>query len=334
MKIIVRAPNWIGDAVLSLPFMDWLHGHFRDSEIWIAGTDWVNGIYSSLDYLAGTIVLPSRNGFKNSGRTIREIQKHRFDVGLLLTNSFASALLFYRAKIPERWGYIRDGRYLLLTRRVKQASYEKPPHQLDYYLHLATKLGIEPGPVKLDFRLADETRTEAKALLLSLPINLENPLVILSPGASYGPAKRWPVDYFSKLAERLQEVVEAEILIVGAEEDAELAEAIAMPLKKKPVLLTGKTTISQLAGIITQAAVLVTNDTGPMHLANALHTPVVAIFGPTDPERTRPFQEPAVVLKKEVPCWPCFYRTCPYAHQCMTQITPEEAFQACLELKQ
>jgi heptosyltransferase-2 len=334
MKIIVRAPNWIGDAVLSLPLMDCLHQHFRDAEIWIAGTDWVSGIYSSLDYLAGTIVLPRKNGLKESRLSAREIQKHRFDIGLLLTNSFGSALHFFRAKIPERWGYNRDGRGWLLTKAVKHTSYEKPPHQLHYYLQLASKLGITPGQTKLHFTLADEDKSQAKSLLSSLNVNPENPLVILSPGASYGPAKRWPTDCFSRLAGQLQEAFDAEILIVGAQDETGLAETIALPMTKKPVLLTGKTTINQLAGLIALASVFVTNDSGPMHLANALHTPVVAIFGPTDPDRTRPYQEPAVVLKKEVPCWPCFYRACPYEHQCMTQITPEEVVQACQAIKQ
>jgi heptosyltransferase-2 len=334
MKIIVRAPNWIGDAVLSLPLLDCLNQNFPDEEIWIAGTEWVNGIYSSLDYLAGTIVLPGNKGLGDSKIIVRAIQKQRFDIGLLLTNSFASALIFYMGKIPERWGYARDGRGWLLTKTVKQPPYARPPHQLHYYLNLATKLGMEPGPAKLHFSLADEDKIQAKNLLSSLSVNLEKTIAILSPGASYGPAKRWPVEYYSKLAARLQETFEAEILIVGAQDDTELAEAIASPMENKPVLLTGKTTIHQLAGIISQATFFITNDSGPMHLANALNTPVVAIFGPTDPRRTRPFQDPAVVLKKEVPCWPCFYRSCPYEHQCMTQIKPEEVVKACLALNQ
>ena len=332
MKIIVRAPNWIGDAVLSLPLLDWLHHNFPEGEIWIAGTEWVNGIYSSLEYLAGTIVLSRKSGPKDSKLSVREIQKYRFDIGLLLTNSFASALFFYLAKIPERWGYAHDGRGLLLTKGVKQSPYEKPPHQLQSYLDLASKLGMESGPIKLHFPLTDEDKAQAKNLFSSLNIKPEKTIAILSPGASYGPAKRWPAEYFSELAERLQATFAAEIILVGAEDEAELAESIASPMKNKPVLLTGRTTLNQLAGIITQAAFFITNDSGPMHLANALHTPVVAIFGPTDPHRTRPYQEPAVVLKKDVPCWPCFYRTCPYEHQCMTQITPEEVVKACLAL--
>jgi len=320
--------------VLSLPFLKCLHKNFPEGKIWIAGTDWVSGIYSTLDYLAGTIVLPSKNGIRDSRLSAQEIQKHGFDIGLLLTNSFASALLFYRAKIPERWGYVHDGRGLLLTKGVKQRPFEKPPHQLHYYLTLASELGMESDLIKLYFPLGEKDIKQARDLLSSLNVDPEKTLVILSPGASYGPAKRWPAEYFSTLAERLQKALGAEILVVGAQDETELAESIALPMKQKPVLLTGKTTLRQLAGIISLAALFVTNDSGPMHLANALRTPVVAIFGPTDPHRTRPYQEPAVVLKKEVPCWPCFYRKCPYAHQCMTQITPEEVVRACRGLIQ
>ncbi|MGB7295063.1 MAG: glycosyltransferase family 9 protein, partial [Candidatus Aminicenantales bacterium] len=118
------------------------------------------------------------------------------------------------------------------------------------------------------------------------------------------------------------------VLIIGSAGEAEIASAIVSSLDKKPSVLTGRTTLPQLLGLISLASLFITNDTGPMHLANALRVPVVAIFGPTDPEVTGPFEQPAAVLKKDVPCWPCRYRACPYDHRCMTQIDPEEVYQA------
>ena len=332
MKLLVRAPNWIGDAVLSLPVLDCLRRNLPDGEIWVAATPWVMDIFSPLPNLDGTVSLPQSNGLRNLRLSAKEIEGGRFDAGILLTNSFASALLFCLAKIPERWGYSKDLRQPLLTKGVTPLFQEKPSHQLQHYLTLASKLGMEIPPVRLNYPLGPPEKEEGRNLLLSFKVDIKKPVVLLCPGASYGPAKRWPAASFSELATSLQDKIGAEILVAGSRQDAELGEAIAAGMGTKPALLTGKTTLLQLAEIAAHAALVVSNDSGLMHLANALHRPVIAIFGPTDPRRTGPYQEPSLVLKKEVPCWPCFYRTCPYEHQCMTAITPEEVLHACLEI--
>ncbi|MBN1223382.1 MAG: lipopolysaccharide heptosyltransferase II [Candidatus Aminicenantes bacterium] len=332
MKLLVRTPNWIGDAVMSLPVLDCLHENLPDGEIWVAATPWVRDVFASLPYLGGTVCLPEGNGLRNLRLSAKTIEEHRFDIGVLLTNSFASALLFYLAKIPERWGYAKDGRHLLLTKGITEKLHEKSSHQLHSYLTLVSKLGMETPPVRLNYPLAPHDKERAREFLVSSNVDTSKPIVILSPGASYGPAKRWPTQNFGRLAVLLQDKIGAEILIVGSQQDGELGESIAAGMNKKPVLLAGKTSLNQLAGIVSHAALFVSNDSGLMHLANALHRPVIAIFGPTDPGRTGPYQEPSLVLKKEAPCWPCFYRACPYEHQCMTSITPEEACEACLKL--
>jgi heptosyltransferase-2 len=334
MKILVRVPNWIGDAVLSLPLLDCLRKNLPDEEIWVAATPWVRDVFSSLPYLGGTVSLPPKNGLRNLRLSAREIEGGGFNTGMLLTNSFASALLFYLAKIPERWGYAKDLRQLLLTKGITEPFHEKPIHQLHHYLTLASKLGMETPPVQLDYPLGQCEKDEGRDLLMSFNVDIKKPIVILCPGASFGPAKRWPAASFAALATSLRDETGAEILVAGSQQDVELGETIAAHTNIKPVLLTGKTTLSQLAGMAAHAALVVSNDSGLMHLANALHRPVIAIFGPTDPRRTGPYQAPSLVLKKEVPCWPCFYQTCPYEHQCMTAISPEEVFQAGLKLIQ
>jgi heptosyltransferase-2 len=154
------------------------------------------------------------------------------------------------------------------------------------------------------------------------------PLVVLNPGAAYGPAKRWPAERFAALAHLFQARKNAEILLVGAAGETDIAASIASGLERKPLDFTGKTSLRQLMGLISLGRVFVTNDTGPMHIAGALGVPVVAIFGPTDPKATGPSRKPSVVLKKDAPCWPCTYRFCPYDHRCMTGIGPEEVFSA------
>jgi heptosyltransferase-2 len=334
MKIVVRAPNWIGDAILSMPAMASLPKNFPDAKIWVCASGWTKGIFDRLDWIKGTISLSNKGSFKSIRSNARELKEQAFDIGILFTNSFGSALQFSLAKIPQRWGYARDGRHFLLTKRVQASPLEAPRHHLHYYMSLISKLGLETAPAELNFPLNAKTVSQARDFLRSHSVDTDKPIFILNPGASYGPAKRWPAPFFASLASLLQTHRKEQILITGAEADAEIARSIAGLMSNPPVDLTGKTTLQQLAGVISQSALFITNDSGPMHLANALKVPVVAIFGPTDPRITGPYQKPSKVLQAHVPCWPCSYRVCPFEHQCMTQISPEMVHEKCQDLLQ
>lgn len=332
MKIVVRAPNWIGDAILSMPALASLRKNFPDAEIWVCASEWTRGIFDPLDWIQGTISLSTKNSLPKTRSEAQELKKYAFDLGILFTNSFGSALLFSLAKIPERWGYARDGRHFLLTRSLRISPLEAPRHHLHYYLSLISRLGLETEPAELDFPLTEKAISQAKMLLQSLSVDTNKPIFILSPGASYGPSKRWPAPFFARLASQLQTHHGALILIIGSETDTEIARSIADLMPHPPFDLTGKTTLPQLAGLIRQSSLFITNDTGPMHLANALKVPVVAIFGPTDPRVTGPYQKPSKVFQEYVPCWPCSYRECPFEHQCMTQISPERVLEESQDL--
>lgn len=330
MKIVVRAPNWIGDSILATSAIESLSENFPQAQIWIAAKDWVKDLFSSCDFIKGIIPLPATNDFKSLINSAQKIKNLGFSTGVLFTNSFSSALLFYLSKIPQRWGYSRDGRSFLLTKGIVSKKEEGGSHQVYYYMNLIAGLGLKASPPHLSFPLSQEEKTKAKEMLISLNLDLNQPLIILSPGASYGPSKRWPAEKFARLASLLQKKKKANILIVGYQDEARLAESISSEMSKKPISLTGKTSLRQLAGLISHADLFITNDSGPMHMANALKTPVVAVFGPTDPIITGPFQEPSVVIKKDVTCWPCSYRECPFDHRCMLGIDPEEVFEACI----
>lgn len=329
MKILVRAPNWIGDSILAVPAAECLSKNFPEAQIWIAAKEWVKDLFTAHDFVEGLIALPTPDDLKNLKRSAQKIKKLEFDLGVLFTNSFSSALLFYLARIPQRWGYAKDGRGILLTKGAALREQEESSHQVKYYLGLISRLGLKTYPPKLSLPLAQEEKRKAKEMLLSQNIDLRQPLIILNPGASYGSAKRWLPKKFAELAILLQERKKADILITGSEDDTRLAEAISSSMVKKPLDLTGKTDLRLLAGLISFADLFITNDSGPMHMANALKTPLVAIFGPTDPLLTGPFQEPATVIKNNVPCWPCSYRECPFDHRCMMKIDAEEVFLAC-----
>lgn len=327
MKIIVRAPNWIGDSILAFPSLESLSKNFLESQIWIAAKKWVKDLFVSCDFIDGIIPLPDHNGLKSLSKAAI-IREHNFDIGILLPNSFSSALLFYLAKIPQRWGYQRDGRWLLLTKGVAVRNQEVPSHQLHYYLALIEGLGLQCHSPQLRFPLSEEEKKWAADYLQALNVDLKKPLVILNPGATYGPAKRWPAQRYAHLALLFQEQKEASVIIIGSAKETDLAESISSSLTKKPLNLAGKTDLRLLAGLISHASLFVSNDSGPMHIANALKIPVIALFGPTLPSQTGPFQQPSTIIKKGVPCWPCHYRQCPFDHGCMRKIEPEEVYEA------
>jgi heptosyltransferase-2 len=329
MKILVRAPNWVGDSILALPAIMSLRDNYPGAEVWVASRDWVRDLFPAGREIAGSIALPDRADLGTLKRAGRALRDGGFDAGLLLTNSFSSALLFTLAKIPERWGYASDGRAPLLTKRVPRGEAGPVVHQVHEYLRLISGLGLKPRPPRIKLTLSAAEARAARQRLRGLGVAAGRRLVVIDPGASYGPAKRWLPERFAATADRLRARSKAEILLVGSAGEVALAERVAAGMKTSPHVLTGRTTLRELLGLLGQAALVLTNDSGPMHMANALGIPVVAVFGPTDPRRTGPVQPPSVVLKKDAPCWPCLYRACPYDHRCMSAIAVDEAVEAC-----
>jgi heptosyltransferase-2 len=329
MKIIVRTPNWVGDSILALPAIASLRDNFPKAEIWMASRAWVRDLFPAGDGIDGTHPLPDRADLKTLKRAGRELQELGFDAALLLTNSFSSALLFFLSKIPERWGYAADGRGPLLTKRVARRETGRDVHQVHFYLRLVAGLGLKTRPPQIKLTLSAAETKAARARLHGLGVQAGKPLIVIDPGASYGPAKRWFPERFAAAADRLGTRHKAEILLVGSDNETALAEDVSAAMKKRPHSLVGRTTLRELLGLVGQARLVLTNDSGPMHMANGLGIPVVAVFGPTDPRRTGPFQPPSAVLKKDVPCWPCLYRKCPYDHRCMTGISVDEVVEAC-----
>ena len=328
MKIVVRMPNWIGDAVMALPVLDALQSNFPQAELWAAAREWVGDLFSPEHGIKGLVPLPQVRDLKSLRQASSRLRKYGFDIGLLLTNSFSSALVFRLAGIPERWGYARDGRGFLLSRSVPLKNGDPTRHQTDTYKDLLAGLGIEVSSCTVDLHISEEEKAAAGKAMTEAGRDPTRPLVVLNPGAAYGPAKRWPAERFANLARLFQARKNAEILLVGAAGETDIAASIASGLERKPLDFTGKTSLRQLMGLISLGRVFVTNDTGPMHIADALGVPVVAIFGPTDPKASGPSRRPSVVLKTAVPCWPCTYRSCPYDHRCMNGIGPEEVFSA------
>lgn len=333
MKIVVRVPNWIGDAIFALPTLDSLRAAFPGAEVWLAGAAWTADLMSGSAFEGRIIDVAGRGGIAGARAAARALAGRRFDLGVLLTNSFGSALVFAMAKIPQRWGYRGDGRSLLLTRGVKRAPPGADLHMVRFYLRLLKGLGLPALPPEIRLSVTEAERESARAALEAGGADPGRPLAVLNPGAAYGPAKRWPAGRFAELARLLQDRRGVDIAVTGTAADAGAAVEIASGLTRKPVDLTGRTSLRGLLGVLSRAAVVVTNDTGPMHMANALRVPVVGVFGPTEPAATAPFHPPSAVVRKEgIACWPCLYRECPYDHRCMTAVSAKDVFAAAGEL--
>ena len=295
----------------------------RREEFFLLGRGFLEPLLASFPGVRGFI--PLENGRWGVLRTARKLRAYGFRRGLLLPNSFSSALIFFLAGIPERVGYATDGRSLLLTRRIPRPDVSL--HQRDYYLELLSRWGEEVEERDLKLVLSRRSRDRAARFLRGLTF----PLAVLAPGAAYGPAKRWPPERFRALAAELCRRGFSVVLLGGAQE-APAGEELARDLPRV-LNLCGKTDLAEAAAVIERAAVFVSNDSGLMHVAAALRRPQVALFGSTDPRTTAPLNPRAVVIRKDLPCSPCLKRTCPQGHYlCLRGISVEEVLLAALEV--
>lgn len=328
-KVLIRGPNWIGDAVMCTPALAALRAGFPDAKITLL----VNGTIAELlreNPHVNQIWVYDRagehHGLMGKLKLAREIERESFELALLFQNAFESALLTRVARIPIRCGYPTDGRGFLLT--VHAPLPQDSCHQVDYYLHLLGPLGIKNGVKRLCLRTTQMEDEAARLALRRHGIEDGEKLVGINPGATYGSAKRWPLERYARLADRLIESEKARILIFGGPGEKDLGQAIAAQMGHPALVLSGGLAVRELMAMIRQCALFITNDSGPMHIAAAFEIPLVAIFGPTDPQMTSPLDDRSLLLRQQVECSPCFLRECPIDHRCMTRITLEEVYEA------
>jgi heptosyltransferase-2 len=311
-RVVIVAPNWLGDAVMALPAIEDVRRALPDAAIVAAARPSVAPMFSLVPAVAETIALRDRSGW-------RELSAGRFDAALLLPNSFNAAFTAWRAGVPERWGYRADWRAPLLTRRVDRPT---GVHQAAYYQHLVRALGCPSGPLVPRLEVSATLRATAAMQLAAAGWDQTAPLVALAPGAAYGGAKRWPAESFGRLAGRLA-IDASTIVLIGSRADARAGDEVLshVPDRTPVVNMMGRTSLPELAGVLAVCRTLVTNDSGAMHLAAAIGTRVVAMFGPTRERETHPLGGRSVVLTHDVWCRPCMLRECPLDHQCMRGIT-------------
>jgi heptosyltransferase-2 len=320
-RLLIRAPNWIGDVVMSLPAVRDVRRSFPAARIEVLARPWVAELYRAVAEVDG--VRESR-GLRPDVRAIRGA----FDVAVLLPNSFGTALAAWAAGIPERWGYATDGRGLLLTRRARVPPGVRGRSQVYYYRAMLAGVGLETeSPPDASLRCPAAWAGRGAELLGD-----DGPWLGLNPGAFFGSAKRWIPERYAAVGDLVARRAGARVAIVGGAAERPLAEAIASAMATRPLVLCGDTSLGDLLGVLSHLRALVTNDSGPMHLAAALGVPLVAVFGPTDWRETAPSGRRVRLVREDVPCAPCLLRECPIDHRCMRRVTVDRVAAEVLDL--
>jgi lipopolysaccharide heptosyltransferase II len=332
-KLMVRATNWIGDALMSLPAIEALRRSFPQAEIVLVAKPWVSEIYANHPAINRIIKYDSTGEHRGAAglwRLIKALREESFDAAVLLQNAFHAAWMAWLARIPVRIGFARDGRAALLTDAVGTPPPAEYGHQVYYYLELLFRAGLIPAVEEVpEVRLAVTAEEKSWAATFQEQLGLSGPrfLIGMTPGAAFGPAKRWPPDRFAMLADRLIGHLNADVLILGSAGERPLAEQIGKAMRHTPAIVAGETTLRQLMALLSACRVLVTNDSGPMHLGAALGLPVVAVFGSTDERATGPVGHRARVVKDSAECSPCGLRVCPVDFRCMTDVSVDAVFE-------
>ena len=340
-RILVRATNWVGDAVLSLPALQAVRARFPKAHIAVLARPWVAELYENEPFADRVIALTSGRGagdLTGKWRAARMLRQERFDCAILLQNAFEAALLVWLAGIPRRIGYARDGRGLLLTDAIPvPARGEIPPHQRFYYLAMLERAGlIETIPADPDVRLSRSAELRVSGAQRLAGAGLERPTIGISPGAAFGGAKRWLAERFAEAGARLAAELGASVAIFGSESERKLCEQVASPIKNQGIPVhnfAGETTLGTFMQLAAACTLYLTNDSGAMHIACALEVPTVAIFGPTDEAATGPTGSLATVVREKVECSPCLLRECPIDHRCMTRVSAGRVIEAALQLR-
>ncbi|HZT57278.1 MAG TPA: lipopolysaccharide heptosyltransferase II [Pyrinomonadaceae bacterium] len=334
-RVVVRGANWVGDAVMTVPALRELRRFLPGAHITLATRAWAEGIFEGADFLDDIVAVEETKGTARSvWRESRAWRARRFDLAVLFPNAFAPALVAALARVPVRVGYATQGRGALLTHALPVPDWRGLRHEVFYYLNIVAELEgmlvgsttVESREPQTEINVSDERRKAAREFLRGRGARDERPLVALCPGSTNSRAKRWPAERFAALADALVEKLGADVALVGACDELDVSEEVARRMRARPLVLTGETELSQTVALLSVADLLVTNDTGPAHVAAAAGCPVVVIFGPTNPVTTRPFSPLAEVVREPPDCAPCMLRDCPIDHRCMTAITVETVF--------
>ena len=333
MKIVVRGTNWVGDAVMTIPALRELRRVFPDSHIVLHTRAWARGIFKDADFIDELLTFDKgKSAFLNVLEQSNGLRKRKFDLAILFPNSFEAAATARLGKVKTRIGYATDGRSFLLTDALPVPEWKNRRHEVFYYLNIvaeiekkfqgATTVWEREPHFELD--VSEERKTRARKMLAENGVDLSKKIVVFVAGSTNSRAKRWQTESYAQLNDRIQIEQNANVVLIGSKDELDVSIEVAAKSNTKPIILTGKTDLAEAAAILSVCDLVVSNDTGPAHIAAALGTKTLVIFGPTNPLTTRPFPENAEIFYKNVECSPCMLRDCPIDHRCMTRISTEE----------
>jgi lipopolysaccharide heptosyltransferase II len=329
-KILMRGPNWVGDSVLAIPAMKAVRARFPEAEITLLVRPWVSGVFNSAPFIDHLWSEPRPGGLSDWMRITKSIRQRRFDMALLFPNSFESAAMIFLGRVPQRVGYATDGRRWLLTNSLKPSTEKR--HQVHYYLDLAAAVSAEVDQPSIEIEASAGEKSQAVRLLASEGIVQGRRYLVLNPGAAYGSAKRWGEEGFADAGDTLAAEWNLDVAIVGSEVERSIGESIRKRMRSRVAVLSGRTSLETLIGVLSGSSLVLTNDSGPMHLAAALGVPTVAIFGATDHVVTSPWGPRTRVVREPVDCSPCMLRECPIDHRCMTRVSASAVCNAAREV--
>jgi heptosyltransferase II len=324
---------------MSIPALREIRCLFPEAHISLLVRPWVRDVYSAAEFV-DEILEYDKHGMHHGPlglrRLIADLKRRRFDLAILLQNAFDAAFIAWCARIPRRIGYARDRRSFLLTDARPIDPAIRRMHQVYYYLDILSVLGLPPQSrnensehyPSIAIGIRDSDRQAAREMLRARGIEEGNIVVGINPGAFYGKAKRWFADRYAQVADALISRYGARIALFGSPTDCAIVEEVAANMQHPSVILAGQTTLGQLMGLLKECSLLITNDSGPMHLAAALDVPQLALFGSTSETATGPISRRAVVIKHSVDCNPCFLRECPTDFRCMKGISVQEVAEA------
>ncbi|KHE91215.1 MAG: lipopolysaccharide heptosyltransferase II [Candidatus Scalindua rubra] len=350
-KILVRAPNWVGDVVMATPAFRCIRENFADSHITLLIKRNLRGIIDGSPWFDEVIELEpeagkSKNGFVFpwkvcSGDTkaylslIHKIRIEKFDLGFLFPNSFSSSLMIWLGGVKRRVGYKRDARSFLLTDSIERVSGNGkflPTYMGDYYLKLCSQLGCRIASGKPELFISEECEWTAKELLKRYNID-KKPYILMNPGASYGSSKLWTAEGFARTADLLKGVIDCNIVLTSGPGETDLADEIEKHSKSGLINLSrASISLDIFKVIVERCMLLIALDSGPRHYAVALNRPVVVLMGPNNPMYTESGYETGKVIREDIECSPCQLKTCPADRRCMTMITPEKVVKTCIEV--
>ncbi|HUS12062.1 MAG TPA: lipopolysaccharide heptosyltransferase II [Pyrinomonadaceae bacterium] len=333
-RIVVRGANWVGDAVMTIPALRQLRRLFPKAHITLATRAWAKGLFADAEWI-DALQVHEGSGLRSVVSQVRQWRQGNFDLAILLPNSLETALVASLARVPLRMGYATEGRQPLLTHPLQLPEWRTSKHEVFYYLRIVAELewltkheqsflNTQPdGSLEVS---AGRQMAGRDSLRRFGVIGEARALVALCPGSVNSRAKRWPAERYAALADRLIEELGAQVLLIGAAAETEVSLEVARKMRNQATVLTGHTDLAELVAILSLVDLLVTNDTGPAHIASALGRPTLVIFGPTNPLTTRPFSPFAEIVRQPPDCAPCMLRDCPIDHRCMTAITPDQVF--------